>query len=140
MALKIQRADMWAAPLEDKPGSLADKLNLLANAGVNLEFVIGRRRPEKASAGVVFVTPIKGAAGCRAARKAGFEKTASLHTVRVEGPDKQGQGAKIAAALAAKGLNLRGFSAAAIGKRFVAHVALDSPADAAAAVRVLRGR
>jgi hypothetical protein len=37
----------------------------------------------------------------------------------------------IAAALADAGLNVRGLSAAAIGKTFVTHVALDSAADAA---------
>jgi hypothetical protein len=44
----------------------------------------------------------------------------------------------MAAALALAALNRRGFSAAAIGRAFVAHVALDSAADAAKAVRVLK--
>jgi hypothetical protein len=139
MALKVERVDTWAASLEDKPGSLAAKLSVLANAGVNLEFVIARRAPNKPGAGVVFVSPIKGAAGCRAARKAGFEKTKSLHTVRIEGPDKPGQGALLTRALAEKGLNLRGISAAAMGNRFLTHVALDSVAETAKAVRILRG-
>jgi hypothetical protein len=103
-----------------------------------LEFVIARRTPEKPGKGVVFVTPIKGAAGNRVARKAGFAKTKSLHTVRVEGPDKRGQGAKITQALAETGLNLRGLSAAAIGNKFVTYIALDSSADARRAVRILR--
>ncbi len=138
MALKVERVDTWAASLEDKPGSLAAKLNALANAGVSLEFIIARRSPEKPSAGVVFATPIKGPSASRAARQTGFEKTKSLCTVRVEGPDKVGQGARMTQALAEKGLNLRGFSAAAIGKQFVAHLAVDTPADAAKAMRVLR--
>jgi hypothetical protein len=41
-------------------------------------------------------------------------------------------------ALADLGLNLRGLSAAAIGKSFVSHVALDSAAAAAKALRVLK--
>jgi hypothetical protein len=41
--------------------------------------------------------------------------------------------------LAEKGLNLRGLSAAAIGKKFVAHIAVDSASDAAKAVRALKG-
>lgn len=138
MSLKIQRVDTWAASIKDKPGGLADKLKALARAGVNLEFVIARRVPDKPGTGVVFVTPINGAARVRAARQAGFNKTGSLHTVRVEGPDRKGQGARIAHALADKGLSMRGLSAAAINKKFVAHIALDSAADAAKAANVLR--
>jgi len=41
-------------------------------------------------------------------------------------------------ALSAHGLNLRGFTAAAVGKKFVWYVALDTAADAAKAMRILR--
>jgi hypothetical protein len=136
--MKTERVDTWAASMEDKPGSLASKLSALADAGVNLEFVIGRRAPEKPGKGVVFVTPIKGANGCRAARKAGFEKTKSLHTLRIEGTDKPGQGAKVTQALADQGLNVRGLSAAAIGNKFVCHIALDKATDAAKAARIIK--
>ncbi len=138
MALKVQRVDTWAASIKDRPGGLAVKLDALAGAGVNLEFVIARRAPDRAGSGVVFVTPVKGAAAVRAARRAGFEKTASLHTLRIEGPDRQGQGARLTQALADAGLNLRGMSGAAIRKRFVTHIALDTAADAAKAARVLQ--
>jgi hypothetical protein len=129
--------DTWAATLEDRPGGLADKLGILANAGVNLEFMIARRSPESPGKGALFVTPIKGMAAARAARQAGFAPTASLHAVRVEGPNRPGQGQRIAQALAAQGLNLRGFSAAALGRKFVAHLALDSSAEARKALRIL---
>ena len=138
MAIKVKRIDTWAAAIEDKPGGLAAKLSALRQAGARLEFVIARRAPDRAGTGVVFVTPIQGAKQVRAARAAGFERTKSLQTVRIEGPDRAGQGARIAEALAAKGLNLRGFSGAAIGKRFVAFIALDRSPDAAKAVSALR--
>jgi hypothetical protein len=138
MALKTERVDTWAASIKDAPGSLASKLTALASGGVNLEFVIGRRAPDKPGKGVVFVTPISGANQCRAARKEGFEKTKSLYTLRIEGPDKPGQGAKITQALADKGLNVRGLSAAAIGGKFLAHIALDNAADATNAARIIR--
>ena len=138
MALKAERVDTWAAGMKDKPGALAAKLKGLADAGVNLEFMIARREAKKKGTSVVFVTPISGAARCRAARKLGFDRTKSLHTVRITGADKRGEGAIITAALAAKGINLRGFSAAAIGRKFVAHLAVDSAKDAAAAVRALK--
>ena len=138
MTLKIQKVDTWVAPLEDRPGSLAAKLRALADAGVNLEFVLARRAPDKPGTGVVFVTPIQGAAPSRAAEGAGFRKTKSLHALRIEGPDQKGEGARIAQALAEKELNLRGLSAITIGKKFVAYVAVDTAAEVAKAGRILR--
>lgn len=137
MALKASKVDTWAATIKDQPGGLSSKLDRLAWGEVNLEFIIARRAPEKPGTGVVFVTPITGAAGLAAAKMAGFKKAPSMHTVRVEGPDRPGQGARITAALAAAGINLRGFSAASLGKRFVAHVAVDTNAAAAKAIKVL---
>jgi len=139
MAVKVQRVDTWAASLEDTPGSLAIKLNALAKARVNLEFIVARRAPDRPGTGVVFVTPIKGAAGQRAAREAGFQKTDALHTIQITGPDKAGRGAAMLQALADGGLNLRGVSGAALGAKFVAYVALDTEEEAARAVKLLRG-
>jgi hypothetical protein len=138
MALKAERVDTWAASVEDHPGGLATKLNALAGAGVNLEFVISRRAPEKPGTGVLFVTPIVGPQQSRVAKEMGFAKTASLQTVRVAGPNKAGYGVNIAEAIAAQGINLRGFTAAAIGNKFVAYLALDKANDVAKALRILR--
>ena len=139
MALTVAREDVWAAAIKDEPGSLAGKLAALADAGANLGFVIARRTPEKGKAkGVVFVTPLKGAKLIAAAKKAGFKKTKSLNSICVEGDDKAGIGAKLTAALAEAGINLRGLSAAAIGRKMVCHVAVDKTADATKAARILR--
>ena len=138
MALDVSRVDVWAAGMQDKPGALAAKLAALADAGAEIEFIIARRAPDKRGTGVVFLTPLEGAKQIAAARKARFRKTRSLRSVRVEGRDKPGLGAKLTAALAAEGINLRGLSAAVIGKRFVMHLALDQAADATKAVRVLK--
>jgi hypothetical protein len=138
MKLDVSRTDTWAATIDDRPGELAEKLAALTAAGANLEFIIARRAPERRGSGVVFVTPLKGAKQVKAAKAAGFEKTASLHSLRVEGADKPGMGAKLTQALAKAGINLRGFSAAAIGKRYVTHLALDSAREAARAAAVLR--
>jgi hypothetical protein len=138
MALKVTREDVWLASIEDRPGRLAEKLGILADAGAQLEFVIARRAPDRPGVGVVFVTPLQGAAQLRAARKAGFRKSKSLHSVRAEGPDRPGMGSRMTAGLAALGINLRGLSAAVIGKRFVAYFALDKAADAAKAIKALK--
>jgi len=138
MKLKVSRTDTWAASIDDRPGGLADKLGALAAAGANLEFIIARRAPEQRGSGVVFVTPLKGAKQVKAAEAAGFQKTESLHSLRVEGADKPGMGAKLSKALAEAGINLRGLSAAALGSRYVTHLALDTAKDAAQAATVLK--
>ena len=43
MALQVARTKVWAASMQDRPGGLAEKLEPLAKAGANLEFVIARR-------------------------------------------------------------------------------------------------
>lgn len=136
--MKSQQVDTWVASIPDRPGALAAKLKALSAAGCNLELVIARRIGDKSGKGVVFVTPIKGARQVGAAGATGFARSSSLHTLRVEGPDKVGQAGRVAAALADHGLNLRGFSAAALGKKFTCYVALDTETNVVRAARILR--
>ena len=138
MAYSVKKVDVWAGEIADRPGGLAEKIQSLSSAGANLEFLIARRAADKPGAGVVFVTPIKGAKQKNAAQGTGFATTDSLHSVRVEGPDKAGLGAKMTKAIAEAGINLRGLSAAALGRRAVSYLAFDSAADADSAVSILR--
>jgi len=137
MALQISRAQVWAATIEDRPGGTAEKLQALADAGANLEFVIARRTPEKEGGGVLFVAPIEGGAAIGAAQAAGFAAAEGLHGLRVDGPDEPGLGARLTGALADAGINLRGVSAAAIDQKMVCYLAFDSETDAANAEAVL---
>lgn len=138
MAYTITKVDVWVGTIEDRPGALAEKLQALSQAGSNLEFVISRRAPDKPGTGVVFLAPLTGAAQTRAAKKSELTKRESSHSLRVEGPDRPGLGAKITRSLADVGINLRGVSAAALGRRSVAYFAFDSSSDASKAGRILR--
>ena len=100
--------------------------------------MIGRRMPERLGKGVVFLTRLKGAKQVQAAQRAGFQKSKSLHSVRVEGADRAGMGASLTRVLADAGINLRGISAAAFGRKFVTHLALDTAEGAARAVGILK--
>jgi hypothetical protein len=137
--MKSERVDTWVTSIPDRPGALAAKLKELAAGDVNIEFIIARRSTEQSGKTIVFVTPIKGPKQIGAAGAAGFKKSDGLHTLRIEGADKPGEGVRILSALAGGGLNLRGLSAAAIGKQFVCHVAVDTEADAVKAERILAG-
>jgi predicted amino acid-binding ACT domain protein len=99
---------------------------------------MARRAPDKPGMGVVFVAGVQGARQAKAAKAAGLIRTKTLASLRVEGPDRKGAGAKMTAALAEAGVNLRGLSAAAVGGKFIAFLALDSTAVASKALRVLR--
>ncbi|MGQ0655652.1 MAG: amino acid-binding protein [Betaproteobacteria bacterium] len=136
MALKVTKADVWAASVEDRAGGTADKLEALSKAGANLEMLLARRTEEPGK-GVMFVTPLKGKA-LKAAEAAGMGKPQTIYSVRIEGGDKPGLGASIARALGDAGISFRGISAVAIGKKFVSYVACDSAEDQAKAVSALK--
>ena len=138
MALKASRTDMWTCMVDDRAGGTAEKLDQLATAGANLEMVFARRAPEMPDKGLMFVTPIKGAKAVRAAEAAGFHKAPGVISVRVEGGDKPGLGARMARALGDAGISFRGLTAIAIGRKFISYIALDSDGDAAKAVSVLK--
>ncbi len=138
MELSVERVDVWAATIEDKPGGLAHVLGALRDAGVDLQFVIARRTPGSSGKGVVFVAPLQGDREIRAATQVGFNVTPSLHSVRVMGLDQLGIIAQLTQMLADGGINLRGVSAAVLGAQFIAYLAVDSLDDAERAMDILQ--
>jgi hypothetical protein len=138
MRLDISRVDVWVTSLEDRPGGLAEKLEALAAADIDLEFVSARRAPDKPGTGVAFVAPITGVRQTRVAKKAGFDKSESLNAIRIDTGNKPGFSADLTRVLTDAGLNLRGFSGAAITNRALFYIAFDTSADAGKAVRALK--
>ena len=138
MDLIIERVEVWAASIEDKPGSLANTLSSLREAGADLNFILARRAPEDPGRSVVYVTPLHGDAELEAAATLGFNLTGSVRSVCVEGENRPGIAAELASLLAAAGINLRGFSAAVLGTRFILYIGLDSTEDAMKAMTVLQ--
>jgi len=51
MELSVERVDVWAATIDDKPGGLAKLLGVLRNAGVDLQFIVAGRTPEASGKG-----------------------------------------------------------------------------------------
>jgi len=137
-ATKATKAEVWAVSIDDRAGGVADKLETLARAGASFEMVFARRTPENPGKGMLFATPIKGAKAARAAREAGMGTPPSIHSVRIEGTDRPGLGAKITRALGDAGISFRGISAIAIGRNFVSYLACDSAEDQARAIAALK--
>ena len=138
MDLILEQADVWAASIQDRPGGIAEVLGALRDAGADLQFIIGRRAPEKPGTGVLFVTPLQGDREIRVAAQVGFNVTHTLHSVRIMGRDQPGIAAEITQKLADAGINLRGFSASVIGSQFVAYVGVDSQQEADRVVAALK--
>jgi hypothetical protein len=138
MSFTVSKVDIWSCKIEDKPGGLAKVLGALGKAGANLDCVIARRDDAKAGSGVVFLTPVKGAAARKAAQAELVTPAKNIATLKVEGDDTAGLGGRITAAIAEAGINLRGVSAAVIGKKFAAYLGFDSAADATKAARALK--
>ena len=138
MVIEIDKVDVWAGTIEDRPGGLARILDALAEADANLEFLISRRAPEKPGTGVVFLAPLSGTAQTEAANEVGLSRATNLYSLRIEGPDQPRLGASITWAIADAGINMRGLSAASFDQRCVVYLAFDSEADAKRAREVLK--
>jgi len=138
MALKATKAEVWAVSIDDRAGGVANKLEALAKAGANFEMVLARRTPENPGKGMLFATPVKGAKVIRAAKEAGMGTPQTIYSVRIEGSDQQGLGAKIARALGDAGVSFRGISGIAIGRKFVSYLACDSAEDQAKAIAAVK--
>ncbi len=139
MRMEINRVDVWVASIQDKPGSLAEKLEALASANIDLEFINARRAHDKPGTGLVYVLSINGAHQIRAARKAGFEKAKSLHGICISTGNMPGFSSELARLIAQAGVNLRAFSGASIGNQAIFYIAFDSNTDADKVIHLLQG-
>jgi hypothetical protein len=141
MAFEISMVDVWSGELEDRPGTLAETVEALQRAGANLEIAILRPSADVlANIGLLFVAPLIGPAQTKAAEEVGLEKDASLHALRVVGPDRPGLLAGIARTLADARINITALWAAALGENSILYIRLESKADAKRAAQLLTAR
>jgi hypothetical protein len=138
MPYDISKVDVWTREIDDTAGSLAAVLDPLAAAGVDLTFLIARRRTLVPGKGVVFLGGISGAKGTKAATAAGLSKATDITGLRVEGTNKPGDCHRVTRILADAGISLRGLSASVIGKKYVLILGFDTADDAAKATKLLR--
>jgi hypothetical protein len=136
MAVTVKKIEVWVADLANRPGTLARVLEALAQSGADLEFLVARRVTENTSR--LFVAPLKGKKQQRAAAEVGLMPAKGMHSIRVEGVNRPGVGAELSRAVSVAGINIRGASAAAIGRRHVFYLAFKTEDDAKAAAKVVR--
>jgi hypothetical protein len=138
MDMLVDRVDVWTASIADKPGGLSRTLKGVYEAGADLDFVVARRAPDTPGTGAVFLTPIRGDREIEAASTLGFNLASSVDSVRVEGDNVPGAAVNIADVIANADINIRSFSAAVMGPRYIAYIGFDSSSDADRAAKVLQ--
>lgn len=125
MELKVTAVDVWSKQMADEPGALHETIEILAEAGENLDFVVARRHGRGTA--VLFLAPIVHE---DAARAAGLSKATDLHALRVAAPNRRGLGAEMLRLIAADGIGVRGLSASVVGEQSVTYLAFDNEAEA----------
>jgi hypothetical protein len=137
VSLSIRRIQVWCGEIPDRPGAAASKLELVAQAGADLEFVFTRPHRTKPDTSVLFIAPITGANQIKAARAVGIAPALDVAMLCVEGDNRAGIGFEIMSKLAVAGINLRGISISALGGRFNAYLAFDNADIATQALQLL---
>lgn len=136
MAFEITKVDVWVGSVDDLPGVLAEKLEVLQRAGASLDFVIARPVENQPCASVLYVAPLHGEEQVEAAARVGLRKS-NIHNLRVAGPNHPGLLATIARTLADAGINIAGISASRLGERAIIYLRYETEENADQAADVL---
>jgi hypothetical protein len=134
----IKKFPIWSVEIDDVEGATTGLFKLLADAGANIEFALGRPQTERPGKAILFVSPIKGKEQEAAARQADFIPRPDVVGIQVQGPNKVGGNFRLTAALAHANLAVRALLTTVDDDRFTAVFALNSDKDADEAAKVLR--
>ena len=128
---------MWRTEVENKPGALSSVLAPLAEAGADLQVVMGYHYHGAGGRAVIEVCPVSGKKSTAAASKAGLAASA-IPTLLVQGNNKPGLGSAIAQAIADEGINVAFLVAQVIDKRFSAVMGFEDEAASECAAKLIK--
>ncbi len=137
MAVSIRKITLWRTQVAHRPGALADLLEPLAQAGTDLQIVMGYRIPNRKDRAVIEVAPVGTRKTARAAEKAGLAP-GGAPTLLVLGDNRPGLANRIARALADSGVNIAFLVAQVVGRRYSAVFGFANEADLDKAVDRIR--
>jgi hypothetical protein len=137
MGLTLRRITLWRAEVDNTPGILAKVLGPLADAGVNLQVVMGYRFPGNETKAAIEVYPVSGKKTVDAAASAGLSAS-TIPTLLVEGDNRQGLGKAIAEAITEAGINLGFLVTVVIGRRYSSVIGFENEEDAKRAISLIR--
>ena len=128
MPMTVKRVRLWVRQIENQPGALAGTLAPLADAGADLQIVMGYRY-HGTNQGAIEVYPVSGKRLSSAAEQAGL-RVSPVPTLLVEGDNKPGLGRDIAQAIADAAVNLDFLVAQVIGSKYSAIIGFGNDEDA----------
>lgn len=138
MAVTVKKVTLWRCDVENKPGVLATVLEPLAEAGADLQVVMGYRYPDDKNTATIELYPITGPKVIKAARAAGLEPSETIACLLVEGDNKPGLGYAIAKAVADAGINMGFLVAQVVGRKYSAIFGFETSKDATRAATLIK--
>lgn len=135
MSYRITDEFVCGGAIHDSSAALAQTLETLAEGGLDLEMIMSRR--DQAGWSLIFVSPLRSQADSDIAEEVGLHREGNLRTLRIEGPNVRGIGARIVRTLADEDIPIRGYWALSLGEQCVTDIAFDDAEDQARAKRVL---
>ena len=137
MSFRISRVEVWSAEVPDRPGHRGRHPGRARPDRADLKYLFTRPHPSRPDCTVIYLAPVAGPEQERAARSVGLAPAPDTPMLCVEGDNHPGMASQVMGWLAVAGINLRGLSISALGDRFAAYLAFDSPASATSAQQVL---
>ena len=137
MTTTVRSIVLWRKEIKNQPGALASNMEVFANAGADLQIVMGYRYPGNQAKAAVELSPIARKKLVTAAETAGF-KASGIPTLLVEGDNQPGLGHAIAEAIADAKINLDFLVAQVIGRRYTAVIGFEKAEDAKMASTLIK--
>jgi hypothetical protein len=137
MAVTVKKAILWRKEVENQPGVLAATLQPLAEAGADLQVVMGYRLPGNESKAVIELHPVSNKKSKTAAQTTGLAPS-SIPTLAVEGDNKPGLGHAIAKAMGDAGINMTFIVAQVVGRKYSAVFGFENESDANKAANLIK--
>ena len=137
MAVSVKKAILWRKEVENQPGVLATTLKPLAEAGTDLQVVMGYRLPGNEGRAVIELHPVANKKSRAAAEAAGLTPS-SIVTLAVEGDNKPGLGHAIAKAIGDAGINMAFIVTQVVGRKYSAVFGFENESDANKAAALIK--
>jgi hypothetical protein len=137
MAVSVKAIKLWRSEVANQPGALAKVLAPLAQAGTDLQLLMGYRFPGNETRAAVELFPVTGKKQAAAAQAVGL-RTSSVPALLVEGDNKRGAGHTISAAIADAGINMSFIVAQVVGRKFSAVFGFENDEDARKAAALIK--
>jgi len=137
MAVTVKKAVLWRTEIKNRPGMLASTLAPLAEAGADLQVVMGYRYPGATDKAAIELHPVSGRKSTAAAKTAGLAPS-PIPVLLVQGDNRRGLGHALAKAIGDAGINLSFVMAQVMGRRYSAMFGLENEADAVKATALIK--